>query len=1267
MPCIPGYRTWLHSRTGTVGRPSGGIAVLVHDSLGAAVSLWQTAGHHVPSPHHFWLRFDGGPRLQRPLLLAAAYLPPTSSKYGLRRSPERDDYFLLLGDEVAAAMAAAPGGTDVLLAGDFNAHTGNQQDFADHSALLQAALDVAAEDVLVPCSQQDAACDPPPRASTCTAPVCAQGTALLQLCCATGMLLLNGRVHGDVPAQPTCFTGHCGSVIDYLVGSASLLAQAAELRVLPQVPEYRGHRPLELTLGLPTPSTHPAAQHAAPNPDSDSCAPPPSFALPLRISPDGLEQFASELQQPATAAQLQQLAHSANSDPLQAAAQLHALLYSTAAAVFPPASNSGPRRQPQRDAARQLRKRHQPWFDAECEAARQQIRQQTLDSMLSGQPSHLAKQALRELTNRYTRLRRRKAAAWQRQRGTALLQMQRHNPAKFFRQWRQRHGDAPIDAAALRRHFASLAKRTFQPSGSGSGSSSTTSPASQPAPATDSQPSPDATLDSDITCDDVTTALKKLSPSSASLGPLKAALIKAGSDSLTPVLAQLFTAVFRSGRFPPDWALGAITPIHKKGDTTDPNNYRGITVGHVLGKLYAIVINNRLTDWLESRGLRAKGQAGFRKGYRTVDNCFILRALVERARARGVKLYLCAVDFEKAFDSVDRPLLWAALQRAGIGGSMLPAIQAMYADVPVCVKTAEGLSSCFQSALGVKQGCPLSPLLFGIFLDDFESHLQLTAGEAGCLPQLAGHTVPPLLFADDMLLVATSPAGLNAQLGSLQAYCDAKKLTVNTAKTQVMIFRPGGGGSAKLAAGEAFTYAGRQLEVVKHVKYLGLTFAQLSKRHGFSCCADTLAKAGKQALFAMRRRAWELGACLVEQQLQLFDILVQPVLSYGCEVWGVDLLDRADCASERVHRWFCRRVQGLPKQAASAVSLAELGRQPLHLFWVQQLARFWNRLQASMSEPDRLLGRAFEDNLALMREGTDLASGSPCWCRRWQQFLQSAPTDSGTFVWLTELQEGAVAERAAAAYYRQSLEPAQPNATTTTTTTTTTIRSSTQQQHSFATQPAAQHQGGDTAVAPLAVPGGVGGPAVGRPRDSEAPPLGQRRVGFQPSPVGRSVAPSDADAPPAAVATGSTTTKFAYYLHCIRGDLPLNQPSPHLLEVSDCKHRISLSRFRTSCHDLRIERERYLPQALKAPRHERTCLQCASACIEDESHMIFQCPIYDDLRFQYADLFSPDMPHSTACFLTQDQNRVAAFIHDCSVLRRRNACMSLAGSESASL
>ncbi|KAI3428391.1 hypothetical protein D9Q98_006771 [Chlorella vulgaris] len=867
-----------------------------------------------------------------------------------------------------------------------------------------------------------------------------------------------------------------------MAASPSLLSQAAELQVLPEIPEYRGHRALSLEL-IPSPAPQRStAKHA--DPESEGFGPPPTFATPLRLTPDRLSSFAAELKQPAKAEQLRRLTEEASRDPLLAATQLHAILYGTAAAVFPP-TNAAPR-QAAGSTSGQLRRRHQPWFDEECAATRRQIRLQMQASLNSGQPSHLAKEALRIISNCYTRLRKRKAGAWQRQQGSSLLHMQRTDARKFFKQWQREHPKSPIDAATWLRHFVNLQlKRTFQPTASLTATSNpatshptaaipscspptatvcpssshpttavpaTSNPTTSHPTAAISSCSPSAAtvpsssqpttappainpatchstplstasseLDSDISVADVHAALDKLSSSSACLGPLKAVLIKAGRDALTPVLAALFNAVFRSGCFPPEWSLGAITPIHKKGDTADPNNYRGITVGHILGKLYALAINTRLNTWLETQGLRARGQAGFRQGYRTVDNCFILRALAERARSRGVKLYLCAVDFEKAFDSVDRPLLWAALQRAGIGGTMLQAIQAMYADVPVCVRTEEGLSGCFQSVLGVKQGCPLSPLLFGIFLDDFEGHIQ-QLGDAAALPQLAGRTVPPLLFADDMFLLSSSASGLQAQLHALQDYCNAKKLTVNAKKTQVMIMRPGGGsGNGKLAAGESFEYAGLPLEVASSTKYLGLTFSQLSKQHGFASCADVLAKAGRQAMFAMRRRAWELGACLVEQQCMLFDVFVKPVLSYGCELWGVDVLLRPDCSSvERVHRWFCRRVQGLPKQVTAAISLAELGRQPLQSFWIQQLVRFWNRLQNSAVDEDRVLGWAFKDNLELMREGGDLAAGSACWSRRWLHVLQSAPPASGTLEGLTELDEAAVIERAAAAYLRNS-------------------------------------------------------------------------------------------------------------------------------------------------------------------------------------------------------------------------------------------------------
>ncbi len=1221
---MPGFRVWQLCRTGALRR-SGGVAVLVREGLPVRACMWQPPSQpQTPSPHHMWVRLDG-PIFSKPLFLAAAYLPPYRSKYGCNSPADLADFFTLLGDEVAEACAT-PGGAHVLLAGDWNGHTAAEPDSADHSALLRAAYDHSGEfgeEVLLPCAEAAAAA-PAPRASRCNAAVCEQGRALLQFCQVSGLLIANGRLPGDTPAQPTF---QSGSVIDYFIGSPSLL-QAASLRVLPPIPEYRQHHPLALQLAPPAVDAAGIAAGRA-DPESEGCGPPPTFAAPLRLKPDRLSSFADELAAPANAAALRHLAAAASSDPLQAATQLHTVLYEAAAAVFPAASGSS-RHSRGGSSPQQLRRRHQPWFDAECEAARRQLRLQLQLAAASGQAPHLARELTRAAHGSFQRLRRRKAAEWQRQQGSALLKLQRLDPRAFFKRWRQRQAANPIPAATWRRHFVDLQlKRIFKPT-TGAAAPAAAPVAAAPAAAAgtaaaaagSAPASPDSSLpppapselDGDITQADVAAALKKLSPGSASLGPLKAALIQAGKTALLPVLACLFTAVFRSGAFPPEWALGAITPIHKKGDTADPNNYRGITVGHILGKLYALALNTRLTTWLEASGRRARGQAGFRPGRGTIDNCFILRALVERARSRGVRVYCCAVDFEKAFDSVDRSLLWGALRRAGVEGTMLQAIQAMYADVPVCVRTAEGLSGCFQSTLGVKQGCPLSPLLFGVFLDDWEGHLQAAVGGSADLPRLAGRLVPPLLFADDMLLISLSAAGLQAQLHCLQAYCDAKRLTVNTAKTQVMVLRPGGG-SGKPAAGETFTYAGKPLDAVRSVKYLGLTLSQLSKGRGWGSCADVLADAGRRAMFAMRRRAWELGASSVAQQCSLFDVFVTPVLSYGCEVWGPDLLMQPHSTSvERVHRWFCRRVQGLPPQVTSAVSLAELGRWPLHLRWVRQLARFWNRLQTSMAEPDSPLGWALADNLALMREGGDLATGAACWCRRWQQFLQSAPTESGTLVWLTQLDAAAIVERATQAYLRQAAEPT-------------------------------------AATAAAAAPPGASSPCF-HPTTLPCPRLVPDSCLAPPALLPPHQQPTRADpCPPPPPAS----SKFAYYLDTIRGDLPLGQPAPHLSAVAHPALRTSLSRFRTSCHDLRIERERYLPPVARAPRSERTCLQCASLAIEDETHMVFHCPLYDHLRFEYADLFPPDLPPTIPCFLSQDQTRLAEFIHACLVYRRRNA------------
>ena len=134
----------------------------------------------------------------------------------------------------------------------------------------------------------------------------------------------------------------------------------------------------------------------------------------------------------------------------------------------------------------------------------------------------------------------------------------------------------------------------------------------------------------------------------------------------------------------------------------------------------------------------------------------------------------------------------------------------------------------------------------------------------------------------------------------------------------------------------------------------------------------------------------------------------------------------------------------------------------------------------------------------------------------------------------------------------------------------------------------------------------------------------------------------------------------------VRGGAPCGAIAPHLLlgAVRVWDHRVSLTRFRCSAHDLRVERDRHLPQAVRPPRHLRTCMFCCSSSVEDESHMVFHCPLYESLRFEFADLFSADR-NNLATFLDQNPDRVANFVHSCFDLRSQVAHMSLAGSGKA--
>jgi len=178
-----------------------------------------------------------------------------------------------------------------------------------------------------------------------------------------------------------------------------------------------------------------------------------------------------------------------------------------------------------------------------------------------------------------------------------------------------------------------------------------------------------------------------------------------------------------------------------------------------------MILDKRLNKWVEQHGLCAKDQARFRKDYRITDQLFILQTLIEQSKAKKKSLYCCFVDLKKAFNTVPREMLWQVLASLGVKEHFLRRLQMMYAKDTIRINhPSEGVTSSLRCQQGVKQGCPLSPLLFGLYLDALEGRLD--GRECDALT-LADVHVWLLLFADDLTLTSESEVGLQQQLDAL--------------------------------------------------------------------------------------------------------------------------------------------------------------------------------------------------------------------------------------------------------------------------------------------------------------------------------------------------------------------------------------------------------------------------------------------------------------------------------------------------------------------
>ena len=398
----------------------------------------------------------------------------------------------------------------------------------------------------------------------------------------------------------------------------------------------------------------------------------------------------------------------------------------------------------------------------------------------------------------------------------------------------------------------------------------------------------------------------------------------------------LFNNVLKSGEVPQEWTTGLIIPIYKnKGDTTDASNYRGITLLSCMGKLFTTILNNRLTIFVENNEILNEYQTGFRRNYCTIDHCYVLKCIIDILFKNKKKLFCAFIDYQTAFDMVWRNALWFKLSKCGIVGNVYNVIVNMYKQIKSMVFANGETTDVFINKIGVRQGENLSPLLFSLYINDFEDYLL----KQGCdLLKLDSDHCDKylrlfiLMYADDTAILANSEKGLQKALDALYNYCNRWKLKVNVSKTKVIIFS-----KRKVKKDKyKFTYDTNVIESVDSFKYLGITFNHNGK---FNVCQKALINQASRAMYSILSKSRKLELP-INIQLELFDKMVLPIMCYGCEVWGIESSKQL----EALHLKFCKYILNMKTSTPNAMVYGELGRLPIELTVKIKMVMYWHKI-----------------------------------------------------------------------------------------------------------------------------------------------------------------------------------------------------------------------------------------------------------------------------------------------------------------------------------
>ena len=397
-------------------------------------------------------------------------------------------------------------------------------------------------------------------------------------------------------------------------------------------------------------------------------------------------------------------------------------------------------------------------------------------------------------------------------------------------------------------------------------------------------------------------------------------MIQALDDLGIESVTNIANRIYDTGEIPDDLTKSVFIALPKKAGTIECELHRTISLMSHIIKIILHILLRRAKNRIDPE--IPQEQCGFTEDTGTRNAIFMLRMLSERAIEMQRDVYICFIDYTKAFDKVRHEELLEMLQNLDIDGKDIRVIRNIYWDQAAAISIDNELTQYTSIERGVRQGCVFSAKGFNLYGEIILRELEPLRGIS-----IGGYNINNIRYADDTTLIADSEENLQDLLDTVVNKSEEKGLSINIKKTECMVMSK----KKDTPVCNLFIH-GKQVKQVNSFKYLGSTVTS----DGKSDCDIKKRIAIAKDSFSKMSSILKNGKLAMKTRLRVLNCYVFSVLKYGSECWTIS--KAMENRLQAAELWFYRRMLRLrwTDRVTNVEVLRRIGQSTLLLKTIRQ-------------------------------------------------------------------------------------------------------------------------------------------------------------------------------------------------------------------------------------------------------------------------------------------------------------------------------------------